>query len=441
MGPPHRAASTSPALQNPTPSDPPNATADDEPNPPPAVETPAAQLLKKALVTIVLAGGFWLCRAIFDPGALAVGPFFDVCILAIFVYNALTQQSRHELRATVLLALVAGVAQFAVYRFIPPNTIVAICDISRLLGLSSLVVTLAVALRARDEQLEPAMRRVLISLIPPCFSIVSMGGIYLSIFFHPTVWDGLLYAFEGTLRFQASFLIGRFILLYLPLRFFCEIIYVLMPLALCLVYSAQRRNPRPPVIDLAAAFVVTTWTGFVVYQLFPASGPAYVYPDNFPWSEPAWQSVPLRQVLDGSDPRNCMPSLHTAWAFLLVWHSRDEALWLRLSMAVVLLFTLLATLGLGEHYLPDLVVAMPFALATQATVAPRSPERLRAMVAGAAITVVWLLLLGSGILLRRPSALVSGGLMLATVIASIELSRQLWQASAAITRAAAPKPC
>jgi len=62
-----------------------------------------------------------------------------------------------------------------------------------------------------------------------------------------------------------------------------------------------------------------------------------------------------------------------------------------------LLLTAFATLALGEHYLADLVVAFPFALAFQAawtTAVPwSSRERSIPLLVGASLTVIWIGLL------------------------------------------------
>jgi hypothetical protein len=95
-----------------------------------------------------------------------------------------------------------------------------------------------------------------------------------------------------------------------------------------------------------------------------------------------------------------MPSLHTTWALLLWWNARPLAAWFRAIMGGYLVFTVLATLGFGVHYAVDLVVAVPFALAAQATLAPglaASPRRrAAAALFGAALVVAWLLVLRFG---------------------------------------------
>ncbi|MFI5095207.1 MAG: phosphatase PAP2 family protein [Candidatus Acidiferrales bacterium] len=76
------------------------------------------------------------------------------------------------------------------------------------------------------------------------------------------------------------------------------------------------------------------------YLLCPAVGPVWIHTANA--------------------PRNCMPSLHLAWALLILWYSPR---YLRIPSAVLVALTALATLGLGEHYAIDLVAALPFTVA------------------------------------------------------------------------------
>src|SRR5262249_27497114 len=69
--------------------------------------------------------------------------------------------------------------------------------------------------------------------------------------------------------------------------------------------------------------------------------------------------------LDQDVVRNGMPSLHTAWAFLIMTSAAGLPRWFRHLSVGYLMATLVATLATGEHYLVDLIVALPFAVAVQ----------------------------------------------------------------------------
>ncbi len=92
-----------------------------------------------------------------------------------------------------------------------------------------------------------------------------------------------------------------------------------------------------------------------------------------------------------------MPSLHMAWAVLLWWYARGLSWWTRVIALAFVVFTILSTLGLGEHYFVDLVVAFPFALMIRAlflfSFPWRNKERASAFLVGISGTFTWLGLL------------------------------------------------
>jgi len=84
------------------------------------------------------------------------------------------------------------------------------------------------------------------------------------------------------------------------------------------------------------------------------------------------------------------------WALLIAFNCRQFRYlrWLAYAYAAVTVF---GTLGTGEHYFIDLVVACPFTVAMQAlcthSLPMKSPERLVPLLGGTAVTLVWLVLL------------------------------------------------
>lgn len=76
----------------------------------------------------------------------------------------------------------------------------------------------------------------------------------------------------------------------------------------------------------------------------------------FPAVGPVWVGTPTA-------PHNCLPSLHFTWA-LLAWYYSPR--WLRWPSALLVILTGFATIGLGEHYLIDLIAAVPFTVAVVA---------------------------------------------------------------------------
>ncbi|MGN5381974.1 phosphatase PAP2 family protein [Streptomyces lasalocidi] len=135
--------------------------------------------------------------------------------------------------------------------------------------------------------------------------------------------------------------------------------------------AAERRFPRH---HLVRTFLVIGLLGPAVYMIFPVVGPVFAYgaeggnwavanlwPDTPPPIN-APHSIPFDEIT----PRNCMPSLHTAWATTIFVHSRKGPRILRYAGTFWLVATLGATLGFGYHYGVDLVAGVVFALTVEA---------------------------------------------------------------------------
>jgi hypothetical protein len=87
---------------------------------------------------------------------------------------------------------------------------------------------------------------------------------------------------------------------------------------------------------------------FAFYALFPAVGPRH-----FDWVNHAPKPA----------PDNCMPSMHLTWALLIAINARSA--WLRIGLWVYVVLIAAATLALQEHYLVDLIAAVPYTIAVQ----------------------------------------------------------------------------
>ncbi|PKV88664.1 PAP2 superfamily protein [Streptomyces sp. TLI_146] len=147
--------------------------------------------------------------------------------------------------------------------------------------------------------------------------------------------------------------------------------------------AAERRFPRH---HLVRTFLVIGLLGPAFYMIFPVVGPVFAYgpgasgTGGVEWAvvnlwphTPPSISVPHPVPYDGITPRNCMPSLHTAWATAIFIHTRKAPRLLRYAGAFWLIATLSATLGFGYHYGVDLVAGMVFSLTIE--VALRTYDR------------------------------------------------------------------
>ncbi|MEW1773298.1 phosphatase PAP2 family protein [Streptomyces sp. NPDC086777] len=192
-----------------------------------------------------------------------------------------------------------------------------------------------------------------------------------------------------------SWLVGRLVTASGPVGFnLLDIVYGQLAVAAVAValyqlrgVAADRRFPRH---HLVRTFLVIGLLGPAVYMIFPVVGPVFAYgtgadhwasvslwPERPPqgghwpvadlWPRTVPRLTAPRPVpYDGFTPRNCMPSLHTAWATTIFVHSRRGPRALRWAGAFWLVATVTATLGFGYHYGADLLAGAVFALTVEA---------------------------------------------------------------------------
>lgn len=188
-----------------------------------------------------------------------------------------------------------------------------------------------------------------------------------------------------------SWLVGRMVRAAGPIgAHVLDFVYVQLAVAGVVVALYQLRNVaaerRFPRHHLVRTFLVIGVLGPAIYMVFPVVGPVFAYgPGAFGTGGEHWAianlwpdtpppvAVPHPMSFDEVTPRNCMPSLHTAWATAIFIHSRKGPRFLRCAGAFWLIATLGATLGFGYHYGVDLVAGVVFALTIEAAL--RSLER------------------------------------------------------------------
>ncbi|MFF3334252.1 phosphatase PAP2 family protein [Streptomyces sp. NPDC002888] len=147
--------------------------------------------------------------------------------------------------------------------------------------------------------------------------------------------------------------------------------------------AVERRFPRH---HLVRTFLTIGLLGPGIYMLFPVVGPIYAYGTGAfgtgggHWAVAnLWPDIPPplmtphQMPYDEITPRNCMPSLHTAWAIAIFIHSRKGPRILQFAGVFWLVATLAATLGFGYHYGVDLVAGVVFTLTIETAL--RSLER------------------------------------------------------------------
>nr|WP_167348323.1 phosphatase PAP2 family protein [Streptomyces bicolor] len=194
----------------------------------------------------------------------------------------------------------------------------------------------------------------------------------------PTVLDPYLAVADQALG-NPSWLVGRIVRATGPVgAHVLDYVYVQLAVAAVVVALYQLRHVaverRFPSHHLVRTFLVIGLLGPGIYMIFPVVGPIFAYgADGGSWAAAnLWPetvppiSPPHPIPFDEITPRNCMPSLHTAWATAIFIHSRKGPRLLRYAGTFWLIATLGATLGFGYHYGVDLVAGVVFTITIEA---------------------------------------------------------------------------
>jgi len=314
------------------------------------------------------------------------------------------------------------------------------------LGLASLGAMALRAWRRTGSERSAALA----FLLPAAVSLVITleAGIFLYFIkgICPISCDHSAYVADAAYGAQWSFSIGRLFAEFPVLKFICYAIYVAPPPALVFVYALQTRARRPPPVDAATVLLAVFVTGYSLYFIYPICGPRFTFGDAFPYAPPPHDGLlgTAFTILAADAWPNGMPSLHTASVVLAYWQVRPYGVWARIAGAVFLIGTLLATLGMGEHYLVDLVVALPLCLAVYAACMPSRPhyarQRRDAFVVGVILLAIWYALLFFAIDFLHHSLWVAWGISLGTAAAVVWLERRLYKAAFPAAGAASTPP-
>ncbi|WP_199830859.1 phosphatase PAP2 family protein [Streptomyces sp. NBRC 110028] len=199
----------------------------------------------------------------------------------------------------------------------------------------------------------------------------------------PAVLDTYLATADHALG-NPSWVAGRIVAATGPIgSHVLDYVYIQLPLAAVVISLYQMRKVAAergfPAHHLVRTFLVIGLLGPAIYMIFPVVGPVFAYGGGafgtggehwaiaslWPHTPPPI-SPPHPVSYDTLTPRNCMPSLHTAWATAIFIHSRKGPRALRFAGTFWLVATLSATLGFGYHYGVDLIAGVVFALTIEA---------------------------------------------------------------------------
>lgn len=222
----------------------------------------------------------------------------------------------------------------------------------------------------------------------------------------PTVLDEYALLADHALA-QPSWLLGRVVDAAGPV--FSGVlhwVYIELPAAALVVALYQLRNVTTagwPCHFVFRTFLLLGLIGPVIYVMFPLVGPDFAFGtagqgfqvgDYWPHVLPPIDLTPRAVGFDHLTARNCMPSMHTAWALAVFIHTRGAPRWLRWGGTFWLVCTIAATLGFGYHYGIDLVAGAVLCLTVESAL--REPvrggwSRVQLVGCGAAFLAVLLL--------------------------------------------------
>ena len=359
--------------------------------------TPLAGLkVLRVLLTVAIAAGVILLGLSqqFYLEALVDG-FFGLALAGLVIVHLRVQPKWQDALAVLVGAGFLSLLDFRVMHFQP-----RLIAIFSFLGLSSFAILVLRTVWAQD-------RRILLYAWIPAGLLVASDYFASDLLAwtghaHPKTLDLYLLFFDGSLGTQIAFKVGQYYARSASFHNLSLIAYVGLAIPITMVYAGRLVRFGSKATSSVLAFLITGPVGILFYNLFPACGPRHLLGSAFPFEPFPFADLHrlFLQAVPISGPRNAIPSLHMAWTLLAYWYSKGLSRVERLIAFSFLAFTVTATMGTGEHWFVDLIVAFPFALMIQAIAEyelPMSnPERLSAALIGLSGTLGWLALLRYG---------------------------------------------
>jgi hypothetical protein len=396
----------------------------------------ASAMWRWALSLLAVLAIAWVAsrKTFFDDSISSV--FLSVALFSIFLILVRTRFSWKEIAG---VAAGAGLIYWLDIRLLgfPYHWPVAVSCV----GIAALAVLALRALWAAESE-----RASAVLTVSAAFLFVASewcAGYFLAWgeLARPKVLDLYLYAFDASLGVQPAVLLGQLFAKFPWFAATSQIVYLALPVAMGLAFAGCMVRARNRASAAVVAFLITGPIGACFYAMFPALGPAHILHGSFPWHSLTMEQA-RRLALEPivvAGPRNAIPSLHAAWIFLVFWFSWRLSMVERTAAAIFVFFTLCGTLGTGEHYFIDLVVAAPFALlilaVTQGLCRKWKQAYWAPMLGGLGLTLAWFWVLRYGTQVFRVSPVISWTACGVTLIGCWWLVRPLWEQGEGLDRA------
>jgi hypothetical protein len=346
----------------------------------------------KIVATLALLGlAVWLGTSAHFYRSALLSLFFGVTLASVVLIHFRVRPSWQDALCVIGGAVLFTVVDFGFLHFRP-----SLAGITSFLGISSLTILGLRAIWSSGAEQE----RMALAFVPALLFVASDWGSTVFLGWtekaNPQVFDLYLFSFDSSLRVQIAFLMGQAYGLWPWFKAAGMTFYIGLPMVIALVYAGQLLRDRGKAVSAMIAFLITGPVGVIFYNLLPAVGPVHIFLSQFPWKPiPADQATRLLvEPIAVAGLRNCMPSLHMGWVLLAWWYSRGLSVWERGMAMAFVVFTIFATMGTGEHYSIDLVVAFPFAVFLQGLCALglrwNDRARVQAIVYGLLLTLAWI---------------------------------------------------
>ena len=189
-------------------------------------------------------------------------------------------------------------------------------------------------LRWTGPQRDTALKGVATGLLLVLATKAGDAWLMITSLTRPTVLDEFAVRADVALG-QPAWVLGQLVQHHSVLYFVLHWVYLELSAAATVVAIYQLRNVttggRWPRHFVVRTFLVLGLVGPLIYLMFPLVGPTYAFGpagggfqvgDFWPALLPPVDGAPVSMAFDSSTPRNCMPSLHTAWALAVFIHSR-----------------------------------------------------------------------------------------------------------------------
>jgi hypothetical protein len=272
-------------------------------------------------------------------------------------------------------------------------------------GVLGVVGFIAAAARSGDsEERADYIRGLMDALLLPMGASMVSFGLWATSRLNPA-YDPRIYAFEELLGINVSLWSAQAYEVLTPLSGIATVCYNFVAIAIAVVAAAQRERRREQ--QVLNAVLVAGACGFALYFVCPVVGPVVASSPYYPETLPTISLHPPLLMAAAGAPRNGMPSLHTIWALLIWFSTSGVPAPLRRGLRAFVLLTLWAVLSpVGFHWLMDVVVSVPLAVAIHEALVPSGNEearrRWKTVAVCSVVTLMWLAGFRTGYVLNLP---------------------------------------